>query len=136
MSNNLGDYQRIVIESNKVGGPKVLCAQMRAEGAVIGFFVGVAVVAIGSYVLYKKFLKKTEKCDCELNQNILANAPEYQVLCDAEDESGTVFHRGEHIKVIFKEKDMLLIYRVDDKNSSYPVSADFFTSITKSSAVD
>lgn len=134
MSNNLGDYQWIVIKSNKVGGPKVLCAQMRAEGAVMGFVL--AVVAIGGYVLYKKYLKKTEKCDCELNQNILANAPEYQVLCDAEDESGTVFHRGEHIKVIFKEKDMLLIYRVDDKNSPYTVSADFFTSITKSSAVN
>ena len=131
MSNNLGDYLWIVNESKRVGGPKVFCAQMRAEGAVVGA-AAVAIAVIGIYFLHKKYFKKTEKCDREMNQNILANAPKYQVLCDAEDESGTVFHRGEHIKVIFKEKDMLLIYRVDDNNSPYLVSADFFTSITKS----
>ena len=105
MNNNLGDYKWLVIEAKKAGGPKVLCAQMKAKGVVIG--LGVA--AFGVYLLYKKFYKKPEKYDREMSQNILANAPEYQVVCDAEDESGTVFHRGEQINIIYKEKDVALI---------------------------
>lgn len=134
MNNNLGDYKWLVIDAKKVGGPKVLRARLRAEGVVL--VLGAAAIIGGVYLLHKNFFKKTEKYDRELNQNILANAPEYKVVCDAEDESGTVFHRGEQIKIIYKEKDMVLIYRMNDKNSPYLVSTDFFTSLTKSSAVD
>lgn len=129
MSNNLGDYYWIVNESKRVGGPMVFCAQRRAEGAVVGA-AAVAVAVIGIYLLHKKYLKKTEKRDRELNQNILANAQEYQVVCDAEDKNGTVFHSGEHIKVIYKEKDVALIYRMNDQNSPYLISTSFLTSIT------
>ena len=128
MSNNLGEYYWIVNESKRVGGPMVFCAQRRAEGAAIGLFI--AVVAIGGYVLYKNHFKKTEKRDREMNQNILENAQEYQVVCDAEDKNGTVFHSGEHIKVIYKEKDVALIYRMNDQNSPYLTSTSFLTSIT------
>lgn len=136
MSNNLGDYQWIVIKAKEVGGPKVLCAQLRAKGRVEGLALGLGVAAaiIGVYLLYKNYYKKPEEHDRELNQNILANAPEYQVVCNAEDESGTVFHRGEQIRVIYKEKDMALIYRMNDKNSPYLVSTSFLTLITNLSS--
>ncbi len=134
MNNNLGDYKWIVIEAKKVGGPKVLCAQLRAQGRVEGLVLGLGIAAIIGVLLYKNYYKKPEKYDRELNQNILANAPEYQVVCNAEDESGTVFHRGEQIKVIYKEKNMALIYRMNDKDSPYLVSTNFLTSITNLSS--
>ena len=60
MSNNLGDYQWIVNESKRVGGPKVFCAQMRAEGAVVGA-AAVAIAVIGIYFLHKKYFKKRRR---------------------------------------------------------------------------
>ena len=121
MNKNLGFYQVAVVAIKKVGGPNNfirLCAAAVAAGPkLINFF----------HRLVKVFKGKTD-------EQILDQAEECQVVQEGATEEGVYFHVGEQIKVIYKEEDMALIYRMNDKDSPYLVSTNFLTSITNLSS--
>ncbi len=125
MSNNLGFYQDIVVFINKVGGRNKFIGLLAGTGALL-FSAGVAArpkLANFFRRLVKVFKGKTD-------EQILEQAEECQVVQEGTTEKGIHFHVGEQIKVIYKEKDMALIYRMNDKNSPYLVPTSFLTSIT------
>lgn len=129
MSKNLGFYQVAVVAIKKVGGPNNFI-RLCAVAAVSLIGVGVAArpkLAKFFHRLVKVFKGKTD-------EQILDQAEECQVVQEGATEEGVYFHVGEQIKVIYKEKDMALIYRMNDKNSPYLVSTSFLTSITNLSS--
>lgn len=129
MSKNLGFYQDIVVAINKVGGPNNfigLCAVAVVSLIGVGVAAGPKLIKF-FHRLVKVFKGKTD-------EQILDQAEECQVVQEGAAEEGVYFHVGEQIKVIYKEKDMALIYRMNDKNSPYLVSTSFLTSITNLSS--
>ena len=133
MSKNLGFYQDIVVAINKVGGPNNfigLCAV--AVVSLIG--VGVAAGVATGPKLIKFFHRLVKVFKGKTDEQILDQAEECQVVQEGAAEEGVYFHVGEQIKVIYKEKDMALIYRMNDKDSPYLVSTSFLTSITNLSS--
>ncbi|WP_314019241.1 hypothetical protein [Lancefieldella parvula] len=129
MSKNLGFYQVAVVAIKKVGGPKNfirLCAAVGVSLIGVGVAAGPKLIEF-FHRLVKVFKGKTD-------EQILDQAEECQVVQEGAAEEGVYFHVGEQIKVIYKEKDMALIYRMNDKNSPYLVSTSFLTSITNLSS--
>ena len=129
MSKNLGFYQDIVVFINKVGGRNKFIGLFASIGALL-FSAGVAArpkLANFYRRLVKVFKGKTD-------EQILEQAEKCQVVQEGTTEKGICFHVGEGIKVIYKEKDMALIYRMNDKDSPYLVSTNFLNSITNLSS--
>jgi len=129
MSKNLGFYQVAVVAINKVGGPKKF----------IGLISGVLVLLYGLGAatgpkLIEFFQRVVKAFKGKTDEQILDQAEECQVIQEGATEKGVYFHVGEQIKVIYKEKDMALIYRMNDKDSPYLVSTNFLTSITNLSS--
>ena len=129
MNKNLGFYQVAVVAINKVGGPKKF----------IGLISGVVVLIYGVGAatgpkLIKFFQRVVKVFKGKTDEQILDQAEECQVIQEGTTEKGVYFHVGEQIKVIYKEKDMALIYRMNDKDSPYLVSTNFLTSITNLSS--
>lgn len=133
MSKNLGFYQDAVVAIKKVGGPNNFIGLVAvAVVSLIG--VGVAAGVAAGPKLIKFFQRVVKVFKGKTDEQILDQAEECQVVQEGVTEEGVYFHVGEQIKVIYKEKDMALIYRMNDKNSPYLVSTSFLTSITNLSS--
>lgn len=129
MNKNLGFYQVAVVAIKKVGGPNNF---IRLCAAAVVSLIGVGVAAGPKLINFFHRLVKVFKG--KTDEQILDQAEECQVVQEGATEEGVYFHVGEQIKVIYKEEDMALIYRMNDKDSPYLVSTNFLTSITNLSS--
>lgn len=118
---NLGWYQIMTVLAKRVGGPLKLAGIIAGAGALAGgSAVGLGVAA------KNMFDKSLEKKRQEAEAAIV-----YTITSNGKSNEGLQFRIGEKVRVLERDRDALLIERLDDENSPYYVSSKFLESISE-----
>lgn len=110
---NLGAYQTMTTLSKKVGGPFNLAAIIAIGGYGLGKLSEIGIKKI------KNFKNKKDK-----------SLEVYSILSQGVSNEGLVFNKGDQIRILESDKDVILIEKVGDPNNPYYVSADLLRSIS------
>lgn len=119
---NLGPYQWFTTISKKVGGPYQLLGI-----TAIGGYTVIRIIEAGGktvYKLVKKYKGKNQR------KNII-ETPEYTVVKAGKSNENVNFSIGDKFRILEKDKDSVLIDKLDDPNSPYFVSAAFLEEISE-----
>ncbi len=111
---NLGIYQIITTVSKKIGGPGIFIALVAGSGYLV-----LRGVEFGTKKVVKHFQKMNQDKD---NLLVISN--------NGKSNEGILFQDGDQIRVIEKDKNVLLIEKIGDTNSPYYVSEKFMESIS------
>lgn len=110
---NLGWYQRIVEWSKRVGGPQYLLLIAMGTGAVVEKTTSMVINAICKKVKNSK--NEHVKDEYILEEDIVVN-------------DRLKLQKGDKIRIINKDKDVVLIEKVGDNNNPYCISNNVFAS--------
>lgn len=119
---NLGAYQWFTTISKKVGGPYQLLGI-----TAIGGYTVIRIIEAGGktvYKLVKKYKGKNQR------KNII-KVPEYTVIKAGKNNENVTFSIGDKFRILEKDKDSVLIDKIDDPNSPYFVSVSFLEEVSE-----
>jgi len=118
---NLGAYQWLTTAAKKVGGPKILVGIIAGTGAVAG-----ATIYKGGEIVARKIKKKTNKQELHETSDTII----YSVTADGISNEGLEFKIGDQFRVLQKDKDVILIEKINDDNNPYFVSEELLKNIS------
>lgn len=113
---NLGGYQTTVTWMKRLGGPKTFWIVVPLACYVGGKLIEIPVRSIARY-----FRARTN-----------TNQPKQliEVTSAGVDSSGLSLDQGDAYRILYSDKDMVLIEKIGDTNNPYLVSSDFLHSIS------
>ena len=113
---NLGAYQTMTTTAKKFGGPYGLAALIAFAGYGVGKLIEISVNAGARYLQAKKKPDQTKQL--------------IEVTSAGTDGSDLAFRDGDSYRVLYSDKDMVLIEKVGDANNPYMVSPDFLRTVS------
>ena len=135
---NLGNYQRIIELSKKVGGPERFVAAVLAVGAIIGVSTdraGTQAVKVGKAAINTRRTKKAQRAAKpvirERNTSGATKGRLFAVTADGVDSSaGLSVRSGESFRVLESDGDAILIEVIGNANNPYMVSGHFLAKVS------
>ena len=116
MAGNLGDYQRVVEWSKKLGGPKRLGAVVAAGGYAVGRAIGF------SYRTLRRLAASKRSTESPPARTL--------TVTTGGTEGALEVRPGDQFRVLGHDGDAVLIERVGDPKSPYMVSEGFLRSVS------
>lgn len=113
---NLGAYQTMTTTAKKFGGPYGLAALIAFACYGVGKLIEISVKAGARYLQAKKKPDQTKRL--------------IEVTSAGTDGSDLVFHEGDSYRILYSDRDMVLIEKIGDANNPYVVSPDFLRSVS------